>query len=481
MKAIFLSFLMCFSILTSVSSQEQGVHPQSKNYEWPTDSKVLSKLSQWQDLKFGMIIHWGLYAVPGIIESWELCSEDWLNRPDSLTYNEYKQWYWGLKDQFNPVNFNPDQWAQAASDAGMKYLVFTTKHHDGFNMFDTKQTDFKITSGPFANNPKANVAKYVFDAFRQKEFMIGAYFSKPDWHSQNFWWDKYSTPNRNVNYDIRKFPERWNKFKSFTYNQISELMHDYGQVDILWLDGGWVRPRETVNEEVLSWGAPIPDWDQHVDMPKIATMAREAQPGLLIVDRTVHGPYENYQTPERSIPAEQLPFPWESCITLGNSWGFIPNEHYKTSTKVIHDLVEIVAKGGSLLLGIGPKPDGTLDPKAVNLMKQIGGWLDENGKAIYNTRITPVYNDGEVFFTAGKNGNIYAVSRINENSAVPTVVKWKGNLPQNGTNMILLSANQKVKWKIENGEVVVSIPKSFLSKHTKYPAISFEFTPEKLD
>jgi alpha-L-fucosidase len=189
--------------------------------------------------------------------------------------------------------------------------------------------------------------------------------------------------------------------------------------------------------------------------------------------------YENYQTPERSIPAEQLPFPWESCITLGNNWGFVPNEHYKTSTKVIHDLVEIVAKGGSLLLGIGPKPDGTLDPEAVNLMKQIGGWLDENGKAIYNTRITPVYNDGEVFFTAGKNGNRYAVSRINENSAVPTVVKWKGNLPQKGTNMILLSANQKVKWKIENGEVVVSIPKSFLSKHTKYPALSFEFTPVK--
>ncbi|HEY3370178.1 MAG TPA: alpha-L-fucosidase [Prolixibacteraceae bacterium] len=479
MKKPIITFLISIWMISSVCSQDLGIHPQSQKYEWPTDAKVLSKLDHWQDLKFGMIIHWGLYAVPGIIESWELCSEDWINRPDSLNYNEFKEWYWGLKSKFNPVNFDPDKWAKAAADAGMKYVVFTTKHHDGFNLFDTQQTDFKITTGPFASNPKANVAKYVFKAFHDQGFMIGAYFSKPDWHSQDFWWDKYATPNRNVNYDIRKFPERWDRFKSFTFNQISELIHDYGQVDILWLDGGWVRPRETVNEEVLSWGAPIPDWDQQVDMPRIAAMAREAQPGLLIVDRTVHGPYENYQTPERSIPAEQLPYPWESCITLGNNWGFVPNEHYKTSTQVIHDLVEIVAKGGSLLLGIGPKPDGTLDPEAVMLIRQIGDWLDNNGQAIYNTRITPTYKDGEVFFTAGKSGNIYAISRLDEHSTVPSIVKWKGNLPQKGTTMILLATNQKVKWKIENDEVIVSIPKSFRSTHTKYPALCFEFAKVK--
>jgi alpha-L-fucosidase len=462
-------------ILSTVSSQELGVHPQSKKYEWPTDAKVLSKLDQWQDLKFGLIIHWGLYAVPGVIESWELCSEDWLNRPDSLTYNQYKAWYWGLKDQFNPVNFNPDQWAKAGADAGMKYVVFTTKHHDGFNMFDTKQTDFKITNGPFATNPKANVARYVFSAFRDQGFMIGAYFSKPDWHSQNFWWDKYATPNRNVNYDIRKFPERWNNFKSFTYNQISELLHDYGRIDILWLDGGWVRPRETVNEEVLSWGAPIPDWDQQVDIPKIATMAREAQPGLLIVDRTVHGPYENYQTPERSIPAEQLSFPWESCITLGNSWGFVANEHYKTSTKVIHDLIEIVAKGGSLLLGVGPKPDGTLDKEAISRLEKIGAWMRENDHAIYNTRITEKYRDGEIFFTKGKDQTKYALVRLAEGEPVPATVSWGENLPLKGSKIILLATGQSVRWKIVDGKVQVSVPQSFRNQNAEYPALAFSF------
>jgi alpha-L-fucosidase len=456
-------------------AQELGVHQQSKSYEWPTDEKVLEKLDKWQDLKFGMIIHWGLYAVPGIIESWELCSEDWINRPDSMSYCGYKEWYWGLNESFNPVNFNPDQWAEAAADAGMKYLVFTTKHHDGFNLFDTQQTDYKITNGPFAKHPKANVAKYVFEAFRAKDLMIGAYFSKPDWHSQYFWWDKYATPDRNVNYDIRKFPERWEKFKRFTYNQIQELMNDYGSVDILWLDGGWVRSRETVNEEVLSWGAPIPEWDQKIDMPEIAEMARSAQPGLLIVDRTVHGIYENYQTPERSIPANQLKHPWESCITLGNNWGYVPNETLKSPAKIVHNLIEIVAKGGSLLLGVGPRPDGTIDTDVVDRLQAIGDWLSLNGNAIYNTRITGHYQDGEVFFTSGKNGETYALARFAEEEPLPATVSWKGQFPAKGSAMILLATGEKVKWKMDGGQVLVTVPKSFRNEHANYPALAFSF------
>jgi alpha-L-fucosidase len=111
-------------------------------------------------------------------------------------------------------------------------------------------------------------------------------------------------------------------------------MTNYGNIDILWLDGGWVRPRETVNAEVLSWGARIPEWSQDIDMPAMATMARKAQPGLLIVDRTVHGPYENYQTPEQRIPDKQLDHPWESCMTLANNWGFVPNDRFKSSSSI---------------------------------------------------------------------------------------------------------------------------------------------------
>ncbi|WP_020530441.1 alpha-L-fucosidase [Flexithrix dorotheae] len=472
---ISLFFISFFPL--QLTAQEENVHPQSKEYDWPKDPKVLEKLDKWQDLKFGMIIHWGLYAVPGVIESWELCSEDWLNRPDSMTYQQYKDWYWGLKDSFNPVNFNPEQWAKAANQAGMKYLVFTTKHHDGFNMFDTRQTDFKISDGPFSTNPKSNVAKHVFEAFRNEGMMIGAYFSKPDWHSQYFWWDKYATPNRNVNYDIRKHPARWEKFKDFSFQQIKELMTDYGKIDILWLDGGWVRPKNTINEEVLSWGAPIPDWDQSINIPKIAAMARENQPGLLVVDRTVHGPYENYQTPERSIPETQLPHPWESCMPLANNWGYVPNDQFKSTTKVIHSLIEVVAKGGSLLLGIGPKPDGTLREKDLESMKKIGAWMDKNGKAIYNTRITSDYQDDKTFFTKGKNGEMYALVNMEEGKEIPSTISWTGNIPDKSKKMVLLSSGTNVKWKQTGKTITITLPKSFLKNNPEYPALTFEFIP----
>ncbi len=467
MKTIFKIFLAT-AISISCYAQEQS-------YIYPTDSLVKQKLEKWRDQKFGMIIHWGLYAVPGIVESWSICNEDWISRDSTIKYEDYKNWYWGLKKDFNPQKFNPDQWAKAAKDAGMKYLVFTTKHHDGFCMFDTKETNFKITNGPFANNPKSNVAKYVFDAFRKQGMMIGAYFSKPDWHSENYWWPTYATANRNNNYDIRKFPWRWDNFKKYTYNQISELMHDYGSMDILWLDGGWVRPLQTVNDEVRSWGADIPAWSQDIDMPKIATMARQAQPGLLIVDRTVHGEFENYRTPEQNIPATKLDYPWESCITLGGAWGWVPNEKYKSAAEVIHKLIEIVAKGGSLLLGVGPKADGTLPDDAVNRLEEIGKWMNQNGEAIYNTRAIDHFSEQNIFFTKSKNTNThFAIVNLNDGETIPATIEWTINLPKKNSIIICLQNKKEVKWKIENRKVIVTIPEEIRNAKNNY-ALVFKF------
>ena len=470
--------LVAFTILIFFSFEivaQPNVHNQSTVYEWPKDSLVKNKLDQWQDKKFGMIIHWGLYAVPGMIESWSLCSEDWIERDSTITYDNYKKWYWDLSKSFNPVKFNPEQWAQSAYSAGMRYLVFTTKHHDGFAMFDTKQTDFSIAQGPFKNNPRADVAKYVFDAFRKKGLMIGAYFSKPDWHSEYYWWPKYATPDRNNNYDIDKHPWRWNKFKQYTYNQISELMHNYGSIDILWLDGGWVRPLESVTDEVRSWGANIPKWSQDVDMNHIAEMARSAQPGLLMVDRTVHGPFENYQTPEQKIPSAKLDHPWESCMTLGDAWGFVPNDNYKSSFKVIHSLIEIVSKGGSLLLGVGPSSEGLIPDKAVKRLNEIGAWMNKNGRAIYNTRTTANYHDGDTWFTQSKDGGrLFALVCLQEGMKIPDYVEWSGNVPAKGCKMIFLDTNKPVKWQMVNGKVRVILPQGLSDK---LEALAFSFVP----
>lgn len=449
-------------------------HEQSDSYVWPEEPEVRKQLDNWQDLKFGMLIHWGLYSQLGIVESWSICSEeeDWIPRDTTVSYETYKRNYWATSHIFKPDKFDPAAWAKTGKQAGMNYVVFTTKHHDGFNLFDTKQSDFSITRGAFKDDPRCNVAKEVFNAFRLENYMIGAYFSKPDWHSQYYWWDYYATPTRSNNYHIDDNPWRWNKFKEFTYSQIEELVNgDYGKIDVLWLDGGWVRPARPGDAERLGRRYK---GSQDIDMPKIAQMARKYQPSILIVDRTVAGKYENYRTPERGIPATQQHTPWESCIPLGNDWGFVPNDPYKSPAKIIRLLVEVTAKGGNLLLGIGPKPDGTLPDEVVTRLNRIGNWLQKNGEAIYNTRITPVYNDGNTWFTQSKDGKKkYAIVCPEEGKPFPRKIGWKGNEPAAGAKIICLQTGKPVSWKKTAEGIEINLPKSKDSENM--PAWAFSF------
>lgn len=420
----------------------------SAEYTPPADAAVRANLDAWQDLKFGMIIHWGLYAVPGIVESWSICSEDvdWIPRDSTIDYEQYKNWYWNLQHQFNPTKFDPDQWAEVANHAGMKYVVFTTKHHDGFAMYDTRYSDFSISKGPFAHHPKADVARFVFEAFRNQRMWIGAYFSKPDWHSQDYWWNHYATPDRHVNYRIENHPQRWNSFKQFVYNQIDEITSNYGKIDILWLDGGWVR-------------APQED----VGMADIARMARENQPGLIIVDRTVTGPYENYRTPEKMIPEKQLQYPWETCMPLSKDWGYVPDAVFKSPQLIVSTLVEVVAKGGSLLLGVGPTPEGLIEPGVVAILDEVGDWLHLNGAAIYNTRSLPFYNNGNTWFTGSKDKRTcYAIVNADENRPIGKTVSWQGCLPKDGRTVKLLATGKPVKCAVKNNTVTVAVPKSLV-------------------
>ena len=424
--------------MLAVAAQAQEVAQESKNYQFPTDPQVKQKLEEWQDLKFGIIIHWGLYSVPGIVESWNLCNEDWVVRPEGSTYEGYKQWYWGLAKDFNPTDFNPEQWAEVSRRAGMKYVIFTTKHHDGFCLYDSKYTDFSIAKGPFADNPRKDAARYVFEAYRKQNFMVGAYYSKPDWHCQWFWNPYYATPDRNQNYNVEKHPDWWNNFVTYTQNQLGEITSNFAPLDILWLDGGWLS-------------------GDRIGIDKVIQYARANNPGLICVDRMIGGPNENYETPERMIPEKQIDHPWESCIPLSDDWGWTPKPRNKSPRTIINTLIEATAKGGSLLLGIGPTAQGIIDKTTEAIMTDIGDWLMDNGEAIYSTRPTPNYNDGNVWFTQSKDGKtMYAIYALPEGETVPETISWVGNIPKG--KVTLISNGRVLKTTVKKGRVTVTLP-----------------------
>lgn len=415
-------FTLCTFIIQPSRAQHDSI-PES-------NPAIVQRIGEWQDLKFGFMMHWGIYAQWGTVESWSICNESWIvrerigsdGRPIKGTkdgdYYQYKQAYQALNRTFNPRHFAPQQWAAAAKNAGMKYMVFTTKHHDGYCMFDSRYTDYTSMHSP----AKTDFTRAIVDAFRKENMWIGLYFSKPDWHCDDYWAHEWATPDRNVNYSIADHPERWQRYQEFTYNQIHELTHNYGPVDILWLDGGWVRPAWSVNDETRPW-LGCSGQVQELDMHRLASIARERNPQTLIVDRSVGGRYENYRTPEKQVPDTLLPYPWETCMTMGDSWSYVPGDNYKSVKTLIHMLCDVVAKGGNLLLNIGPDADGNLPAEALQRMEAIGQWLHKNGHAIYGTRPLYPYCDGNRRYTQSRDGRQQYEITLTDEAPYATVRK----------------------------------------------------------
>jgi len=430
-----------------------GAYVASKKWTPPKDPAVLMKLQEWQNQKLGLLITWGTYSQWGIVESWSLVTtrHSWNKRPveyNSLDDREYVKAYENLITTFNPTLFRPDRWAESFKKAGVKYVMVMAKHHDGFCMWDTTTTDYKITSKrcPFHTNRRADIIKEMSDACRRKGLTTGIYFSKADWNSA-FYWSPDLPPGsgQGPNFNPRERPELWKQFKEFTWKQIEELMAGYGPQDILWLDGGAVRP---------------PNAD--IDMDGMAAMARSHQLGLIVVDRTIHGANENYVTPEGEIPDHYLPYPWETCMTMGTAWPYKPKDQFKSAGTLIRNLCRIVARNGNYLIGIGPDGNGQFDPTVYDRLKEMGAWLKLNGEAIYDTRPVAPYERGDCVFTGKRDGTVYAIVLAKDDkAAMPEQILIPAQLTAQADKITLLGFAGKLSAsEPQNGLTTILIPTS---------------------
>ncbi|MCC3375428.1 alpha-L-fucosidase [Cohnella sp. REN36] len=438
---------------------EQGVHSFSSASEWvkPEDPVILQRLEWFQDQKLALMMHWGPYSQLGLVESWALSDDDgdWARNDIDWTDDsaEMKRSYIDLNKTFNPIRFRPDQWAKTAAEGGFKYLIFTTKHHDGFCMWDTHTTDYRITdkNTPFHTHRYADICKHVFDAFRKEGMAIAAYFSKADWHTPYYWapgMDRGSQMWRGPSYDPQDYPWLWENFVQFTHEQIMELTTRYGRIDILWLDAGWVREGGRVKQDIR--------------LGEAVKRARRIQPWLLAVDRTVGGPYENYVTPEQTIPDKPMTVPWESCITIGTSFSFGYEDRYKSARELVHILMEVVAKGGNLALNVGPQPDGRLPKGAVRSMKELGAWLKKYGEAVYGTRICAPYYTGSCAFTC--NGAAVYCTYLYPDEDAPLSERLYLPYPERAAAVELVGVAGELEFGREGEGLSVRLPASELAR-----------------
>ena len=335
-----------------------------------TEEEKAQRLSWWTDARFGMFIHWGIYALPA--------RHEWVKNRERMTTEEYQKYF----DNFNPDLYNPREWAKMAKNAGMKYAVITSKHHDGFCLFESEYTDYDATATPYGKD----LIKEWVEAFRAEGLGIGFYYSLIDWHHPHFTVDSRH-PQRadsKEEYDKLNQGRDMDVYRTYLKNQVREVLTKYGKIDIIWLDFSY--PGE--------FGKGRDDWNSM----ELIKMVRELQPDIIINDRSdlndVWGGWD-FTTPEQ-FKVQKWPekdgkkIPWETCQTFSGSWGYYRDEHtWKDNKQLLGLLIESVSKGGNLLLNVGPTGRGMFDHRAVEALDNMGKWMQINSRSIYECTQAP--------------------------------------------------------------------------------------------
>ena len=329
--------------------------------------KTLGDTEWFEHDRFGMFIHWGLYAMPA--------RNEWIKHIECLTDEVYDKYF----KYFNPDMYEPKKWAKMAKEAGMKYAVFTTKHHEGFCMFDSQYTDYKCTNTPAGRDL---VREYV-DAFRAEGIRVGFYYSLIDWHHPDFTIDTKHPRRFDKNAEELNQGRDMKKYAQYMRDQVTELLTNYGKIDILWFDFSYSTPDPGFPEWMKGKGKQ--DWEAE----ELIALARKLQPGIIIDNRTELE--QDIWTPEQYQPLEWVKhsesgeyLTWEACQTFSGSWGYHRDEAtWKSPEMLINMLVNTVCIGGNLLMNVGPTARGYLDYRAENALKVYADWMKYNSRSIY--------------------------------------------------------------------------------------------------
>ncbi|MBS0011281.1 MAG: alpha-L-fucosidase [Bacteroidales bacterium] len=330
------------------------------------------RMDWWRDARFGLFIHWGLYAVPA--GEWEGTTNhaEWIRTTAQIPLETYNT----LVDKFNPVDFDADEWVKMAKDAGMKYIVITSKHHDGFCLFDSEYTDFDVMSSPF----KRDILKELADACAREDIVICWYHSIMDWHHPDY------LPRRNWETERPVEGADFDSYvEEYLKKQLAELTGNYGRIGVLWFDGEWEGT--WTHDRGVDLYDYVRGLQEDIIINNRVDKGRQGMAGMTAGDEFMG----DFGTPEQEIPATGLPgVDWETCMTMNNHWGYNKyDDNWKSAEELIQKLVDIASKGGNFLLNVGPKADGTFPQESVDRLREIGKWMDIYGESIYGTTASP--------------------------------------------------------------------------------------------
>jgi alpha-L-fucosidase len=339
-----------------------------------TDAQKQQRMKWWTDSRFGMFIHWGLYA--------GAARHEWVKHNEALSNEQYQKYF----DQFNPDMFEPQKWAKQAKAAGMKYAVLTSKHHEGFCLFDSKFTDYKAPN----TQAKRDLIKEYVDAFRGQGLKVGFYYSLLDWHHPDYTMDDIhplmQKDKSEAAYERLNKGRDMAKYRQYMRNQITELLTHYGKIDILWLDFSFPNKKDAKR------GKGKDEWGS-VELLKLI---RKLQPGIIVDNRLNLEEYKDgadFETPEQVSTKELAKYRgkvWETCQTFSGSWGYYRDENsWKTHRQLLDLLITSTSNGGNLILNVGPTGRGEFDYRATNALDSMAYWMHANSKAIYNCTYAP--------------------------------------------------------------------------------------------